>query len=90
MDNSANVTIIAYFNGFIIKNIEECVIFVFDKPLIIFVPQTISFEELNVVLYRGINVNTPKRVMRIRYRCSIANLNNNVFIIEEMRSVKEN
>ena len=54
MDNNANIIVIAYFNGSIIKNIEKYVVFMFDEPLIIFVPQTISFEELNVVLCHGI------------------------------------
>ena len=78
MDNSLNVTVIAHFNGSVIKNTEEGVIFMSDEPLIIFVPQTISFEELNVVLYQGINTNIPKKVVRIRYRCPISNLNNKI------------
>ena len=44
MDNSINVTVIAHFNGSIIKNTEECVIFMFDKPLIIVFSQTMSFK----------------------------------------------
>ena len=75
MDNSVNITVITYLNGFVIKNIEKGVIFMFDKPLIIFVPQT-TFEELNIVLCQGINTGTPKRVVRIEYRCLISNMNN--------------
>ena len=55
MGNSANVTVITHFNSSVIKNIEEGVIFTFDELLIIFVPQTISFEKLNIVLCQGIN-----------------------------------
>ena len=40
MDNNVNIIIITHFNGFVIKNIEECVIFMSDEPLIIFIPQT--------------------------------------------------
>ena len=76
MDNSANITVIAHFNDSVIKNIEEGVVFIFDKPLIIFVPQIISFEELKVVLCQDKNTGTLKRVVRIRYRCPISNLNN--------------
>ena len=43
MDNTANVTLITHFNGSVIKNIEECMIFMSNEPLIILVPQTISF-----------------------------------------------
>ena len=50
MDNSANITVIAHFNGSVIKNIKEGVVFMSDELLIIFIPKTISFEELNVVL----------------------------------------
>ena len=34
MDNNANIIVIAYFNGSIIKNIEKCVVFMFDEPLV--------------------------------------------------------
>ena len=68
MNNSTNVIVVAHFNSSIIENIEKGVIFMFDEPLIIVVPQTMSFEELNVVLCQGINADTPKRAMRIRYR----------------------
>ena len=78
MDNSANIIAIAHFNGTVIKNTEEGVIFMSDELLIIFVPQTISFEELNVVLCKGINASTLKRVVRIRYKCPISNLNNKI------------
>ena len=64
MDNNSNIIVIAHFNGSVIKNTEESVIFMSDESLIIFVPQTISFEELNVVLYQGINTGTLKRVVR--------------------------
>ena len=84
MDNSSNVTIVAHFNGSVIKNTEEGVIFMSDEPLIIFIPQAISFEELNDVLCQGINTNTPKKVVRIRYRCPILNLNYKI----QFRSVK--
>ena len=67
MDNSANIIVITYFNGFIIKNTQKGVVFMSEEPLIIFVPQTISFEELNDVLCQGLNTGTPKRVVRIRY-----------------------
>ena len=66
MDNSSNVTVIAYFNGSVIKNTEEGVIFMSDEPFIIFVSQTISFEKLNAVFCQGINTGTLKRVVRIR------------------------
>ena len=84
MDNSTNIIVIAHFNSSIIKNIEECVIFMSDEPFIIFVSQTILFEELNNILCQGINVGIPKRVVRIRYRCPISNLNNKI----QFRSVK--
>ena len=78
MDNSINITVIAHFNGSIIKNTEEGMVFLFDELLIIFVPQTISFEKLNVVFCQGINTGTLKTVVRIRYRCPISNLNNKI------------
>ena len=37
MDNSTNITVIAHFNGYVIKNTKEDVVFMSDKPLIIFV-----------------------------------------------------
>ena len=46
MDNSINVIVVAHFNGSVIKNTEKDVIFIFDKLLIIVVPQTMAFEEL--------------------------------------------
>ena len=84
MDNSLNVTVIVHFNGSVIKNTEEGVIFMSDEPLIIFVPQTMSFEELNIELCQGINKNSPKRVVRIRYRCPISNVNDKI----QFRAVK--
>ena len=71
MDYNANVTVITHFNGSIIKNTDEGVIFMSDKSLIIFAPQNISFEELNIVLCQGINAGSSKRVVRIIYRCRI-------------------
>ena len=59
MDNSVNITVIVHFNSSVIKNIEEGVVFKSDESLIIFVPQTISFEELNIVLCQGKNIGTP-------------------------------
>ena len=78
MDNSVNITVIVHFNSSVIKSTEEGVVFKSDESLIIFVPQTISFEELNIILCQGINTGTPKRVVRIRYRCPISNLNNKI------------
>ena len=78
MDSSTNVTVITHFNSSVIKNIEEGVIFMFDESLIIFIPQTISFEELNDVLCQSINDGTLKRVVRIIYRYLISNLNNKI------------
>ena len=78
MDNTANVTIIAHFNSFVIKNTEQGVIFMSNEQTYFFVPQTMSFEELNVGLCQAINIDTQKRVMRIRYRYPVSNLNSNI------------
>ena len=58
MNNSTNVTVIAHFNDSIIKNIEECGIFMSDEPTYFFIPQITSFEELNAILCQGINADT--------------------------------
>ena len=58
MDNSTNVIVVVYFIGSIITNTEQGVIFMSDEPTYFFVPQTMSFEELNVGLCEGINVGT--------------------------------
>ena len=86
MDNNTNVTIIIYFNGSIIINTENDVIFMSNEPTYFFVPQTMSFEELNVGLCQGINIGIPKSAMRITYRYPISNLNNNI----KFRPVKIN
>ena len=78
MNNNINVVVVAHFNGFVIKNTEEGVIFMSDEPVYFFVSQTTSFEELNDVLYQGINAGTHKRVVKIKYRCPISNLNNKI------------
>ena len=36
------------------------------------------FEELNVRLCRDINVGIQKRMVRIKYKCSISNFNSNI------------
>ena len=83
MDNSTDITIIAYFNGSVIKNTEHGVIFIYDEPVYFLIPQTMSFEDLNVGdlnvgLCQGIYVSTQKKVVSIRYRCLISNFNNNI------------
>ena len=72
------MTTVVHFNGSVITNTEYGVKFMFDELAYFLVPQTISFEELNVRLCQGINIGIPKRGVRIRYRCLISNLNNNI------------
>ena len=84
MDNSTNITIIIHFNGSVIINTEYGENFMFDELTYFLVPQTMLFEELNIGLCQDINISIPKKVVRIRYRCPISNLNNNI----QFRAVK--
>ena len=78
MDNSTNVTVVVYFNGSVITNTKHDMILIFDKLVYFFIPQTMSFEKLKLGLCQGINIGIQKRVVRIRYRRPISNLNNNI------------
>ena len=42
MESDANILVIVYFNGSIIRTIEEGVAFVCDKPICFTIPQTMS------------------------------------------------
>ena len=62
--NNNIVTIIVYFNGSIIIS-DESVIFGCDYPIWVYLPDTISLEELKVELCQSINIGFQKRVEKI-------------------------
>ena len=63
MDRCSEITILVYYNG--IQNIDKGVAFMSSKQAYFAIPQTISFEELNVEFCESINVCTKKRVSTI-------------------------
>ena len=66
MDSSSEIIVIIYYNGYIIQNKNEGVVFMFGEQAYFSIPQTISFEELNTRLCESINIGTEKRVVKIR------------------------
>lgn len=72
MDSNANVTIIVYFKRFVIWTAKEDVTFICDEPIYFMIPQTMSFLGLNIGLCQGVNIDTQKKVVRIKYKCSIS------------------
>ena len=67
---SANIVV--YFNGDILQNTSEGVIFVCEKPAYFSIPYTMSFADLESGLCRCIEAETPKTVEKITYRCPIS------------------
>ena len=78
MDNSSEITVLIYYNRSIIQNTYEGAIFMSSEQAYFFISQIIWFEELNAGLCESINVDTEKRVVRIRYRCPISIVNGNI------------
>ena len=78
MNSSENSIVIVYFNDSIITTIDEGVAFICDCLAYVLVSQIILFKELNVELCQSINVLTQKRVERIRFRCPISIINQNI------------
>ena len=50
MDSSSEITVLIYYNGSVIQNTNEGVIFIFNKQAYFSIPQTMSSEELNIGL----------------------------------------
>ena len=57
------VTVIIYFNGSIITT-DESVMFSCDYPIQVYLPDTISLEELKVELSQSINIGFENRVRK--------------------------
>ena len=65
MESSANIPIIVYFIGSIIRNVEDGVAFVCDEPICFRIPQIMLFAKFKVGLCQDINIGTQKRVQSV-------------------------
>ena len=81
MDSSTDITditVLIYHNSSIISNTDGGVTFMFAEQAYFAIPQTMSFGELNAEICESINADTEKGVVKIRYRCLISIINENI------------